>query len=74
MISTLLHLLRLFPFLCGLCGRLPTGHVLNVGLHVRERAADADGRIPAVAHLNGVDLDPVAAIVRLDAQSSPQAG
>jgi hypothetical protein len=60
-------------FLCCPCGRIPTGHVLNVGLHVRERAADADVRIPGVVNANGGDLDPIATVVRLDQQGLPHA-
>ena len=58
-------------FLRCLCGRLPTRHDLDVGLHVPERAADMDVRIPGVVNANGGDRDPVAAVVGLDQQSFP---
>jgi hypothetical protein len=56
-------------FLRCLCGRLPTRHDLDVGLHVPKRAADTDARIPGAGNANGGDLDPVAAVVGLDQQS-----
>jgi hypothetical protein len=56
-------------FLRCLCGRLPTPHDLDVGVHVRERVADTDVRVPGAVNANGGDLDPVAAVVALDQQS-----
>jgi len=58
-------------FLRCLCGRLPTRDDLDVGLHVRERVADTDVRIPGAVNANCGDLDPVAAVVGLDQQSFP---
>jgi len=59
------------PFLSDLGSGLPACDALDVGLVLREHAADADLGIPRAINVLRGDLDPVPAIVRLDQQGAP---